>query len=101
MVSTPAAFVDRHPSDVANVGAHNISTIQPASQTSTVANAETRGMAAFLGHCEAGGLPLQACDILMASWPPGEMEQRKDTKVPGSYGVAGVCQGIPVHFQPL
>ena len=34
------------------------------------------------------------------SWPPGEMDQ-KDTKVPGSYGLAGVCQGIPVHFQPL
>ena len=38
MVSTPAAVVDRHPSDFANVGAHNISTIQPASQASTLAN---------------------------------------------------------------
>ena len=57
MVSTPAAVVDRHPSNSANVGAHNISTTQPASQASTVANAETRGMAAFRGRCEAGGLP--------------------------------------------
>ena len=43
MVSTSAAVVDRHPSDFANVGAHNIFTIQPASRASTVANAETRG----------------------------------------------------------
>ena len=71
MVSTPAAVVDRHPSDFANVGAHNISTIQPASQASTLANAETRGMAAFRGRCEAEGLPPQVCDILMASWRDG------------------------------
>ena len=71
MVSTPAAVADRHPSDFANVGAHNIFTIQPASQASTVANAETRGMAAFRGRCEAGGLPPQVCDIFMASWRDG------------------------------
>ena len=96
--STPAAVVDRHPSDFANVGAHNIFTILPASQASTVANAETHGMAAFRGRCEVGGLPSQVCDILLASWRDGT---KKDTKVPGSYGLAGVCQGIPVHFQPL
>ena len=62
------------------VGAHNISTIQPASQASTVANAETRGMAAFRDDVKQ------------------EAFQRKDTKDSGSYGLASVCQGIPVHF---
>ena len=71
MVPTPVAVVDRHSSDSANVGNHNISTIQPTSEASTVVNAKTRGMAAFRGRCDAGGLPPQVCDILMASWRQG------------------------------
>ena len=89
MVSTPAAVVDRHPRDFANV--YNIFTIQPASQASTVANAETRGMAAFRGRCEAGGLPPQVCDILMASWRDGT---KKRYEGPWKLWLAGVCQGI-------
>ncbi|CAB4008128.1 Hypothetical predicted protein [Paramuricea clavata] len=34
-------------------------------------------------------------------WPPGEKERKRDTKVLGDFGLAGVSHGINVHFQPL
>ena len=34
-------------------------------------------------------------------WPLGEQALRRDTKDPGSSGLAGVCKGINVPFQPL
>ena len=34
-------------------------------------------------------------------WPRGEKGRKSDTKVHGSFGLAGVCHGISVHFQPL
>ena len=34
-------------------------------------------------------------------WPPGEQVLRRDTKDPGSNGLAGVCKGINVPFQHL
>jgi hypothetical protein len=34
-------------------------------------------------------------------WPPGEKERKRDMKVLGDFGLAGVSHGINVHFQPL
>ena len=99
MVSTPAAVVDRHPSDFANVGAHNIFTIQPIQARHPLWRTLKLAVWPLSGDAVKQEAFHHRCATY--SWPPGEMEQRKDTKVPVSYGVAGVCQGIPVHFQPL
>jgi hypothetical protein len=34
-------------------------------------------------------------------WPPGEKKGKRDMKVLGDFGLAGVSHGINVHFQPL
>jgi hypothetical protein len=36
-----------------------------------------------------------------SSWPPGEKSHKKYMKRPGSCGIAGVLNGISVHFQHL
>ena len=34
-------------------------------------------------------------------WPPADKERKRDMKVLGDFGLAGVSHGINVHFQPL
>ncbi|CAB4011956.1 RNA-directed DNA polymerase from transposon BS, partial [Paramuricea clavata] len=71
MVSATIGDVGQHSVPSSNDGNKSVSTFRPGSATPSVENNEAGGMATFRELCRAGGLPLQFCDNLMASWREG------------------------------